>query len=89
MPLLTPYVFVGPRFDLLINTDTPGFELVYDDFEETVYGLKVGIGSEIGNLLPYSLLVEFQYNYDISDVYKTNNLEIENNSLEFKLGIIL
>ncbi|MEJ2055536.1 MAG: porin family protein [Calditrichaceae bacterium] len=90
MPAVTPYVFAGPRADFLIGSNVdPGYEIVYDDYENVVYGLNLGLGTEIGNILPVSVLAEFQYNYDLSHAYKTDNLKINNHSYEFKIGIML
>ncbi|MEJ2545518.1 MAG: porin family protein [Calditrichaceae bacterium] len=90
MPIVTPYLYAGPRIDFLIMTDVDkGFKIVYDEYEKVVYGLKIGLGTEIMKILPVSILAEFQYNYDLSDSYKTALLKINNNSYELKIGIIL
>ena len=83
LPLITPYVFAGPRIDVLVGSDVdPGHKIVYDDYEKLVYGLKIGLGSEIGNILPLSVLAEFQYNYDLSDAYKTEYSAFKDIALE-------
>ncbi len=86
--LFKPYIFVGPRMDLQISKSiSKGWEDVFDKMKKSVYGISFGIGTEMMEILQIPLLVEFQYNYDFTDVYKNDNLVINNNSLDVKLGV--
>jgi len=90
MPVVTPYLFAGPGMSVLIGKDiSPGYDVIYNDYENVVYGLKLGIGSEIRNVLPVTFLVEARYNYDLSNSFKSELLKINNSSYELKVGIVL
>lgn len=89
-PLLTPYLFAGPYIDILLGQKTAnGWGVIYKDFKRKVPGLKVGIGAELLNILPIAILAEIQLNHNFDYVFKSENLNIENNSFEFKVGIKL
>ncbi|MCK5075419.1 MAG: PorT family protein [Calditrichia bacterium] len=88
--LIKPYIFAGPRVDFQINTKTDQNlnHSMTDDFEKVIYGVSIGIGGEIKNLLPAALLAEFQYNHDLTNIDKTQQgVEMKNRSFEFRLGI--
>ena len=86
--LFKPYIFAGPRMDLQINKSvSKGWEDVFDKMKKNVYGISFGIGTEMTEILPITLLAEIEYNYDFTDVYETDNLVINNNSFDVKLGV--
>ena len=90
MSLLRPYIFVGPRVDIYLNKKVEkSLDVIYNDLENQIYGLSLGIGSELNNKLPVNLLVELQYNYDFTLAYESGLYEIKNKSLDFKIGIKL
>jgi hypothetical protein len=86
--LFSPYLIVGPRADIELGKDIEkGFETTYKDFKKGNFGLTVGVGTELIKVLPLSLLAEFRYNYDLSNVYSNENVKIKNQSFDFLIGV--
>ncbi len=86
--LFSPYLIAGPRFDIELGKNVEkGFETIYDDFKKDNFGLTVGIGTELIKILPLSLLAEFRYNYDLSNVYSNERLKVKNQSFDFLVGV--
>ncbi|MCZ7604078.1 MAG: PorT family protein [Melioribacteraceae bacterium] len=88
--LFTPYILVGPKIDFEINkTNSLGpVNVVEDNFNKNRFGLKVGLGTEI-NLLSFKLLAEFLYDADFKELYENENLKVNSNSFDLRVGIIL
>lgn len=88
--IFTPYVMIGPKIDFEINKkDSFGqVNVVAENFNKNRFGFKVGIGTEI-NLLAFNLLAEFIYDMEYSELYKNDNLKVNSNSFDLRLGIIL
>lgn len=88
-PLLSPYVFAGPRVDFYLNKNVDkNFKSFYDEFKKQVYGLSAGVGAEF-NTLPVDLLLELQYNHDLTSAYESAMYDINNQSFDFKIGLKL
>lgn len=81
--LLSPYIVLVPKIDFDISEAD---ELI-EDFNKNRLGLRVGFGTEV-NILPTVLLVEFIYNADFNELYDENNLEINTDSFDLRLGIM-
>jgi len=86
--LFSPYLLVGPRVDIELgkNVETE-FSSAYDDFKKGNVGLTIGVGTELIKVLPLSLLAEFRYNYDLTNVYSENGVDVKNQSFDFLIGI--
>lgn len=86
---LIPFISIGPRLDIqLKNHIEKGYEIIYNNFKKTIYGLSVALGSEIKLPVNFKILIEFQYNSDLSFPYKTDELRIKNNSFDFRTGVM-
>jgi opacity protein-like surface antigen len=88
--LFTPYVLLGPKIDFEINkTNSLGpVNVVEENFNKNRFGLKVGVGTEI-NLLSFKLLAEFLYDADFKELYENENLKVNSNSFDLRIGILL
>ncbi len=88
--LFSPYILIGPKMDFEINkTSSLGpTNVVEENFNKNRFGLKVGIGTEI-NLLSFNLLAEILYDVDFNELYENENLKVNSNSFDLRLGIIL
>ena len=76
----TPYLLFGPRFDLLINIKPRTYGNIPADWPyesneslwaskllKSSYGGTLGIGLQMESILPIPILIEFCYNFDLSD----------------------
>ena len=88
--IFSPYVILGPKIDFEIyKKDSFGqVNVVAENFDKNRFGLKFGIGTEV-NLLSFSLLAEFLYDVDFNELYENENLKVNSNSFDFRIGIIL
>ncbi len=50
-------------------------------------GLKAGIGTEV-NLIAFNLLAEFVYDADFKELFENDNLKINTNSYDLRVGIL-
>jgi len=87
--IFTPYVMIGPKIDFEINKkDSFGqVNVVAENFNKNRFGFKVGIGTEI-NLLAFNLLAEFIYDMEYNELYKNDNLKVNSNSFDLRVGIM-
>jgi len=86
--IFSPYLICGPQFNILLSKNIEkGFEVVFDRFRNNNFGLSFGAGSEIKNILPISLLIEYRYERDFIDNYDSPNIDIKNYSHVILLGI--
>jgi len=86
--IFSPYIFVGPRIDFELSRTSSISNNVNYDFEKSMVGLKLGIGSEI-EIFQIKFLTEFIYDYGFGDLNKRENIEVKSNSIEFRLGMFL
>jgi hypothetical protein len=85
---IQPYVLTGIRYEFLISKETSDvFDIVYSKYEGNIFGLILGFGTEINNILPVAILLEGVYNYDVTKVEINNNLKIVNSSYKIKFGV--
>jgi hypothetical protein len=87
--IISPYIIAGPKIDFEINKSLSLIEanIVEQNFKKNIFGFKVGIGGEV-NLVVVNLLVEFLYDSDLNDLYKNENLKVNSNSFDLRVGII-
>ena len=87
--LFTPYIVTGPKVDFEINQENSlGFtNIVEENFNEVMYGLKVGIGTEV-ELGTFNLLAEILYDYNFNDLYEGEYLTVSSDSFDFRIGIM-
>ena len=52
-----------------------------------MYGIKIGIGSEI-ELGTFNLLAEILYDYNFNDLYEGEYLTVTSDSFDFRIGIM-
>jgi hypothetical protein len=87
--IITPYLFVGPRFDFLIARKAEGTERVFDKLKRTGTGATVGVGFEIPLAFVPSLLAEFRYSPSFDNAFSNEHLTVRNRSVEIVLGVRL
>lgn len=85
-PKYQPYVLAGPRLDWKINDDSESSTVLSNTYETFVYGGSVGVGLEYGNGAVGTVILEFAYQFDLSDAAEMDGLTIRNESFLFLLG---
>lgn len=87
--LFTPYIVIGPKVDFEINQEhSLGlFNIFEENFNEVMYGFKIGIGSEV-KFESFSLLAEILYDYNFNDLYEGEYLTVRSDSFDFRIGIM-
>ena len=87
--LFTPYILLGPKIDIEINKETSFDQLdeVEENFNKNMLGFKVGVGTEI-NLLSLNLLAEILYDVNFNELYENQNLKVNSNSFELRIGLM-
>jgi hypothetical protein len=85
-----PYILFGPRVDFEINQENSpdGTNVVAENFNEIMYGIKIGVGSEF-KFDSFNLLAEILYDYNFNDLYKGEYLTVISDSFDFRIGISL
>ena len=88
--IFTPYILLGPKIDFEINivNSFGAVNEVEENFNKNIFGFKVGVGTEI-NLLSINLLAEILYDADFNELYENQNLKVDSNSLELRIGLML
>jgi opacity protein-like surface antigen len=87
LPSFSPYVIVGPRYDVLITTKPEGFDVVLNHLRKSDIGITFGGGFEC-SIMPEVLLgMEYRYSMSLDDVYSTEVLKVRNRSMEFLLFV--
>lgn len=89
------YLIAGPRVDVLISNsvEVSGAEpyksnrnnalnFMIDKYENLIFGVTIGGGLNISELLPLKLGLEARYSPDLSNLYGSKYYSIKNNSLE-------
>ena len=80
----SPYLAVGPRFDILMNYNSDFFSVIYKKFNNFDIGGDIGIGLENG-----ILFLELRYNHSFSNSYQTQYLTFKNKAISVLTGIKL
>ena len=86
---LVPYILIGPKVDFEINrcqSQTNVFNVFEQEFNEVLYGLKAGAGSEF-NFYTIKVLAEILYDYYFTKLYKGEYLIVSSDSFDFRIGI--
>jgi hypothetical protein len=86
---ITPYAIIGPRVEVLVARKPAGgypFTAVINDFKTVHLTYSYGLGFEYILLEPFIFLLEAQYNPDLTNSYKDDNLKIRHKAIELKLG---
>jgi len=86
--IVKPYLLAGPKIDFEIGKHLMPYENVPKRFPASIYGFKVGLGTEL-NLMGINFLAEFVYDSDLKDLYKSEFLTVNSKSYEMRLGILL
>ena len=88
--IVSPYVIAGPKIDFEINKvfSLNEANIVEDNFNKNRIGFKVGIGAEI-KLMSLNLLAEILYDADFNELYENENLKVNSNSIDFRVGLML
>ena len=85
---LSPYVIAGPQINYLINKNVSnGWDIAFDQFRKTNLGLTVGAGTELNDLLPFTLLLEYRYERDFMDDHGSPYIKVINYSHVILAGI--
>jgi opacity protein-like surface antigen len=85
---LSPYVIAGPQINYLINKNVSnGWDIAFDQFRKTNLGLSVGAGTELNDLLPFTLLLEYRYERDFMDNHSSPYIKVINYSHVILAGI--
>jgi len=89
LEMFLPYILLGPKIDFEIAQEHSlgSANIVEENFNEVMYGFKIGIGGTI-KINTISLLAEILYDYDINDLYEGEYLTVTSNSVDFRLGIM-
>ena len=87
--LFIPYILLGPKIDFEINQEHSlgSADIVEENFNEVMYGLKIGIGSEV-KLSTINILAEILYDYNFNDLYENENLTVTSDSFDFRIGML-
>ena len=84
------YLFAGPRIDIKVGQNaTLGMEVVYDEFESSVWGGTIGIGQEFPLSSCAAALVEVYYHDDFTEACQTNWLTVKNRAWGIVVGVEL
>ena len=81
----TPYALIGPRLDMLLYYSSQS-AYPLEQQNRFILGLSMGVGMEF-SMSQRVLLVEIQYQPDLSTVLNTAPLHISNNSLVLTVGL--
>ena len=86
---LTPYILIGPKMDFQINLENSMdvLNVVEENFNEVMYGFKIGIGSEV-KFEFFILLAEILYDYNFNDLYEGEYLTVTSDSFDFRIGML-
>jgi hypothetical protein len=85
-----PYILIGAKVDFEINryqSQTNLFNLFEQDFNEVLYGIKAGAGSEF-NFYTIKVLAEILYDYNFTKLYKGEYLTVSSDFFDFRIGIL-
>jgi hypothetical protein len=85
-----PYILVGPKVDFEIiryQSQTNVFYLFESEFNEVLYGIRTGAGSEF-SFYSTKLLVEMLFDFNFTKLYESEYLTVSSDSFDFRLGIM-
>jgi len=77
------YCFTGPKIDFIyLRTDDADLKPIYDKFKSPVFGAVMGIGAEYQRVL-----LEIQYDTDLSNSIPSDTGSIKNYMISFRIGV--
>ena len=76
-----PFLALGPRIDVLLYSDSPIWQEVYDDLEKVDVGADVAVGLDTR-----WISIETRYNYSLASTIGWARLSVTNKSFEVLLG---
>ncbi|MGD8781428.1 MAG: porin family protein [Ignavibacteria bacterium] len=93
MPLISPYVLLGPRLDFYLDFDIDEivhevYAETFENFKDQIYGGTIGVGAEV-NVLPVDLFAEFRYDFDFNKAFEDDYIDISSKSFYFTVGLFL
>lgn len=77
---VTPYVFLGPRFDFLLSTESSL------DYSSTDVGATLGGGIQFSIISVPELLIEGRFSPSFRNVFQNQYLTVKNRSFEILVG---
>ena len=86
--MIVPYLCVGPSVSYLVGGNDQ-VEPWIDKYNRFVFGVTVGIGTEIDTNLPISFILELRYYQDLTFSYENDHITYKNHSFEYIIGIKL
>ncbi|MBK8550441.1 MAG: outer membrane beta-barrel protein [Ignavibacteria bacterium] len=86
---VSPYFSFGPVLSIYAgNNSDAGFDLLFQMIKSPVLGFIGGVGIEIDNVIPQTILAEVRYNFDLTNSFNNGFLNYQRNYLwQFNLGI--
>lgn len=89
LEMFLPYILLGPKMDFEIAQEHSlgSANIVEENFNEVMYGFKIGIGSEV-KIGSFNLLAEILYDYNFNDLYNGEYLKVTSDSFDFRIGIM-
>jgi len=87
--VLSPYLFCGPRWDVLGIAEKRGFKpaIVVNKVGNGDLGVSGGIGSEFNVGIFKNILAEIRFSPSLINTFQDDTLSVKNNSIEFVVGI--
>ncbi len=92
-----PFLVLGPRFDVRLNTEQglfyfgPGIFLIpsylSEGFADTVLGASAGVGAEFWRGRAVSLVTEVRANIDLNSADSTLDFGVERSSIDLLVGV--
>ncbi|MCF8261883.1 MAG: PorT family protein [Melioribacteraceae bacterium] len=88
--LFTPYILAGPKYEseIAAHYSFGVANPVEKKFNKERIGLRIGGGTEI-DFGGYRTLFEITYDHDFNSIYEEEQLIVNTNSIEIKLGVLL
>lgn len=89
LPYVTPYVCAGLKTDFQLSNkfDDEDLGFVADESTTQIWGVVIGGGFEVRDLLPVVVLGEFRYEFDFNKIYSSDQFQFKTNTIEFRLGV--
>jgi hypothetical protein len=88
-PYITPYLITGLKTDYQLSNKLEDEDLgfIATESSKQIWGLVLGGGFELRDLLPVVILGEFRYEFDFNKIYAEDQFQFKTNTFEFRIGI--
>jgi hypothetical protein len=85
----TPYLIAGLKTDYQLSSklDDPDIGYIASETTSQIWGVVIGGGFEIKDLLPFTILAEFRTELDFNKLYVEDKFQFKSNMMEFRLGV--